>query len=502
MGNKIVMFPKIEKKAVGRGAAYIYIETIASLISGYIFWIIVSKITTSEIIGISSALISFAGIVSVIANIGVPAGVLRFLGRSFSEKKLDEAKKTVLVALLLICMGIAACSLTIVIVQNWIQNIFDFDLPLLLIAILFVCSSALSMLFRSVVISSLNTRSLPIIIISSSIVKLILTVILLLIGTGAVGLTIGFTSAHVITSILLGVFVMRTIFKKSSVNNLFANFFAISKSILVSSIVYWIPFLITTIGSQLGTIVVFGSQGASQAGVYFLALTIITGITNVMNSLFTIALPTLSGLRDYRKRVAWNTIRFSALILLPFTCSLIFYSDEIMGLFGQNYTNGSVSLVMLLLSMLPMVVLSGINTLVYSYGNYRNVLMIGLAVSIPRTLLYFVLVPLYGGTGAAVGYTVGTIIGCLVSLLIARTIGMQIFWKELGIIFIVPTALAFVLAYYQVNFVLGIIATTVLSYLILRKAHIVTGSDLQDLLMILPESFSNRINKFVSKLGI
>jgi len=117
MGSKIVMVPKIEKKAVGRGAAYLYIETIASLISGYIFWIIVSKITTSEIIGISSALISFAGIVSVIANIGVPAGVLRFLGRSFSEKKLDEAKKTVLVAFLLICMGIAACSLTIVIVQ-------------------------------------------------------------------------------------------------------------------------------------------------------------------------------------------------------------------------------------------------------------------------------------------------------------------------------------------------------------------------------------------------
>ena len=135
---------------------------------------------------------------------------------------------------------------------------------------------------------------------------------------------------------------MRTIFKKSSTSNLVARFIAISKSILVSSIVYWIPFLITTIGSQLGTIVVFGSQGANQAGVYFLALTIVTGITDVMNSLFTIALPTLSGLRDYRKRVAWHTIRFSALILLPFTCSLIFYSKEIMELFGQNYTNGSV----------------------------------------------------------------------------------------------------------------------------------------------------------------
>ena len=496
------MVAEFKKKTVGRGDAYIYVESIASLISGYIFWIIMSKITTSETIGIHSALISFASIVSVIASIGVPTGVQRFLGKSFSEKKLDEAKKIVSVALFLICIGITACTLTIIIVQNWIENIFEFDLPLLLIAILFVGSSALSMLFRSVVISSLNTRSLPIIIISSSIVKLILTAILLLIGTGAIGLTIGFTSSHVLSSILLGVLVIRTIFKKSSVSNSVASFIASSKSILVSSIVFWIPFLITTIGSQLGTIVVFGSQGANQAGVYFLALTIVTGITYVMNSLFIIALPTLSGLRDYRKRVAWHTIRFSALILLPFTCSLIFYSEEIMGLFGQNYTSGSASLELLLLSMLPMVVLTGINTLVYSYGNYRDVLMIGLAVSIPRTLLYFVLVPLYGGTGAAVAYTIGTIIGCLVSLEIARKIGMQIFWKELGIIFIVPAALAFAFEYYQVNFILGIIATTALTYLILLKAHIVTKTDIQDLLVILPESLSSRISKLVNKLRI
>ena len=496
------MVEQFNKRTFGRGAAYMYIETIAALISGYIFWIIMSKITTSENIGISSTLLSLAGIVTVVASIGIPTGVQRFLGKNFSDKKLDEAKTLVSVALLLVCMGIAVCSIVILVAQNWIHVIFDFDLELILIAILFIGSSVLTMLFRSVVIASLKTKSLPIIIISSSIVKLVLAAVLLLIGTGTVGLTIGFTSNFVLSSILLGIFVMRTIFKSSHTSNLVARFIAISKSILVSSIVYWIPFLITTIGSQLGTIVVFGSQGANQAGVYFLTLTIVTGITSVMNSLFTIALPTLSGLRDYRKRFAWRAIRFSAIILLPFSCSLIFYSEEIMELFGQNYANGSSSLEILLLSMLPMTVLTGINTLVYSYGNYRDVLIIGLAVSIPRTLLYFVLVPIYGGAGAATGYTVGSIIGCLVSLYISRRIGMQILWKELGIIFIVPTTLAFALAHYQINFILGIIATTALSYVILLKIHIVTSSDVQDLLEILPESFSNRLSKLVNKLGI
>ena len=496
------MVEQFNKRTFGRGAAYIYIETIAALISGYIFWIIMSKITTSETIGISSTLISLAGIVTVVASIGIPTGIQRFIGKSFSDKKLDEAKTFVSVALFLVGMGIAACSIVILITQNWIYEIFDFDLELILIAILYIGSAVLFMLFRSVVISSLKTKSLPIIIISSSIVKVSLAAVLLLIGTGAVGLTIGFTSYYVLSSILLGIFVMRTIFKSSTTSNLVVRFIAISKSILVSSIVYWIPVLITTIGSQLGTIVVFGSQGANQAGVYFLTLTIVTGISVVMNSLFIIALPTLSGLRDHRKRFSWHAIRFSVIILLPFSCSLIFYSNEVMELFGQNYTMGSSSLEILLLSMLPMAVLTGINTLVYSYGNYRDVLFIGLAVSIPRTLLYFVLVPLYGGTGAAVGYTVGSIIGCLISYAIARKVGMQIFWKELGVIFTVPTALAFAFAYYQVNFILGIIATTALTYLILFKAHIVTRSDLQDLLVILPESLSNKLSKFANKLGI
>jgi O-antigen/teichoic acid export membrane protein len=495
------MVAEFKKRTVGRGAAYIYIETIASLISGYIFWVIMSNITTSETIGISSTLVSLASIVAVIANIGIPTGVQRFLGKSFSDKKLEEAKTWVLIALFLITMGIAASSIAILILQNWI-HVFDFDLELIFIAILFVGSSAISMLFRSVIIASLKTKSLPIIIIASSIVKLVLAVALLLIGTGAVGLTIGIASNYVLSSILLGIFVMRTIFKSTSPSNLIERFVANSKSILVSSIVYWIPLLITTIGSQLGTIVVFGSQGAIHAGVYFLTLTIVTGITSVMNSLFTIALPTLSGLRDYRKRFSWHTIRFSAILLLPFSCSLIFYSEEVMQLFGQGYVSGSSSLEILLLSMLPMAVLTGINTLVYSYGNYRDVLVIGLAVSVPRTLLYFVLVPLYGEAGAAAGYTFGAVMGCLVSLVIARKIGMRISWKELGIIFIVPASLAFALNYTHVNFVIGIFATNALSYVILLKTRIVTGSDVRDILEILPENMSNRLAKLVNKLKI
>jgi len=318
------MSPEIKKREVGRGAAYIYVETIASIISGYVFWIILSKIATTETIGISSTVVSFAGIVAVVASIGIPTGVQRFIGKNFSEKDLDEAKAAVITSLILISLGILSCSIAVFAIQHWIHTFFRLDFVLIVIAVMLIASSVISMLFRSVVISSLKTGSLPPIIISSSLFKLVLSIVLVLLGQGAVGLTLGLTFNHILSSLFLGIIVFTRIFSHSNNKKISLNFINNSKKILVSSIVYWIPFLITTVGSYSGTIVVFGAQGSHEAGVYFLALTIVMGLTSVMNSLFTIALPALSALKDYRKRFAWQTVRLSAIILLPFSCSLIF----------------------------------------------------------------------------------------------------------------------------------------------------------------------------------
>lgn len=491
------MTPGIEKRQVGRGAAYIYVETVASIISGYVFWIIMSKIASTETIGVSSTVVSFAGIVAVLASIGVPTGVQRFIGKNFLEKNFDEAKSVVITSLLIVFIGILSCIAAILVTQNWIHTIFKFDFALTMISILLIGASVISMLFRSIVISSLKTGSLPVIIISSSIFKLILSIVLVLLGQGPVGLTLGLTFNHILSSILLGIIVFTKIFPSSSKKKISINFISNAKKILVSSIVYWIPLLITTIGSYLGTIVVFGSEGSQEAGVYFLALTIVTGLTSVMNSLFTIALPTLSALKDYRKRFAWQTIRLSGIILLPFSCSLIFYSKEIMRLLGNDYLIGSSYLEILLLSIFPMIILSGINALVYSYGNYRQVFLIGVAMSIPRTLLYFLLVPPYGGIGAAASYTIGSIIGCIASIMISKKIGMMIYWKDITLLFLLPTAIGFALNYMHVNFIIGILASMAISYILLLKIHVIQKSDIQDSLEILPDSVSAKVMRFI-----
>jgi O-antigen/teichoic acid export membrane protein len=120
-------------------------------------------------------------------------------------------------------------------------------------------------------------------------------------------------------------------------------------------------------------------------------------------------------------------------------------------------------------------------------------------MSVPQTLLYFALVPLYETTGAALGYTIGCIAGCIVSVLIAKKIGLHLFWKELGVIFIVSTSFSYILSSIHLNYIPGILLTIALSYLLLLKINIVTKKDVIDFLEILPEGVANPILKFITK---
>jgi O-antigen/teichoic acid export membrane protein len=501
------------KNAVGQGAAYIYIEAVASIIFGYLFWIIVSKIGSAQIIGTSSAVITIAGIFAYVATIGTDNGILRFLGKSFSEKRLDDTKVFVKASLLLVSAGTLGCIVLILGIKEWIYGSFGIDFSLTVLTILIMGSSAIYALFYSVVTASLKTKVLPKTLIISSSIKLALAIILLSIGTGVLGLTISFAVSNFLSCILLGIVILayfKSPFSQSRISknkeniddrNMNIGFFQASRCLLLASIATWIPSLISIIGSQLGTVIVFGSQGAFQSGIYFISFIIVTGITEIMYSLFVIALPVLSAMKHGRRRFAWQTIRLSLIVALPLSSSLVFYSKEIMQLIGREYVEGTLSLQILLLSVFPTGVSAGINALVYSYGNYRQVLAIGLAMNMPRTVLYFILVPTYGSTGAALSYTIGAAAGLGMSIIIAKKIGMAIFWKTLALALAIPLAAGFILQSFEVNYIFAISCTLLVSYVMLFKLKVITKPDLQVFLSLLPYGVSDSIIRLYRKIG-
>jgi O-antigen/teichoic acid export membrane protein len=482
----------VSKTEIGRGAAFLYIEAVTMLFSGYFFWLVMSKITTPTIIGSSSALISLAAIFSTVITVGVPSGVQRFLGKSFSQQKLEDTKLFVKGSLLLVSAGIFVSSLIMLVARDWIYVLFRVDFASLVVSILLIGSTALSLLLRSIVVASLKTKIITIVSIISTVAKFAIAVILVLMGTGALGITIGFTSFPILTSVLLIFTTVMILFKLPTQNKPASTLSHALKNLLTVSMTFWIPSVIATIGFQLGTIVVFGTQGAYQAGLYFVALSIVTGISLVMTVLSTIAFPAMSAMTDGRKRMAWRIIKLTLITTLPFSSAIIFYSREIMQLFGAGYIEGSSTLEILLLSILPNAIVGGITILVFSYGNNKQVLMLGLASSLPRTILYFLLVPIYGGVGAAITYLIGSLIGFVLSIIIAKKVKMRVLWKDLGYVILIPTILAFLLYYIGINYIIGIVLTLVISYLIFLKIRIIDKYDLADFIGLLPKDVGAR----------
>jgi len=430
--------------------------------------------------------------------VGVPNGVQRFLGKSFADNCLEDAKVFVKASILLVSIGIVGSSVLLLFFGDWILSNYDIDLFLIIFAVLLVVTTCLTSLFRGVIISSLKTRILPVTSIISGVVKIGLGIILISIGTDVLGVMIGFTSFTVLSSILLGINVIM-IFRESEKKSEIKLKDSI-KNTFSASVVNWIPELIRRPGIHLGTIVMFGFQGASLAGIYFIAFSVFNAILVITSVLLIIGFPIISGMQSGRKKLVWRLTKISLVFGLPISSIIMFFANDILQVFGKAYSDeGSFALEIMLFSMLPIVLSLGVRTLVYAYGNYRQVLAIGLGQNLPRIILYFILIPMYGASGAALSFTAGSVIGLVVSLFIAKKVGLKIFGKDLGIIFAIPTGLAFVLSHYEVNFGISIVTILFVSYIAYLRIGIIKSEDLNDAITILPKKISGPTLKILKK---
>jgi O-antigen/teichoic acid export membrane protein len=384
----------------------------------------------------------------------------------------------------------------ILVFKQWLTPAFGLDLTVILILLIGI--SVIVNLLRNILIASLKTKSLPKIMVISSIIRIVLTIFLVILGTGAAGITLGYFIGFASAAVLLSLTLVTSLIpiKGHSTISLFQG----CKSILVASLPSWIPRVLAVVGAHLGTVVVFGTQGANQAGSYFIAMAIFYAIDAIKNSLFYVAFPIVSAMDDERKRFVWRIIKMSLVVSLPISSTAIVYSSEILGLIGPNYVQASIPLKIILLSILPITFLMGISTLVYSYGNYWQVFAMGLGLNVPRVLLYFTLVPSFGSTGAALAFTTGSLIGFIVSIFIARKIGMMILWKELGFIFVIPSSIAFTVGYFNLIYIIGIPFILSLSVLLMIATRVLSRSEVQESLEILPDRIGKPLLKILNKL--
>ncbi len=474
--------PKLAKESqlgfgrVVRGAFYLYVSTLITSVLGYVYWLVVSKLTSPEVVGLASTAVSVAVIAYSFTVLGIPTGIQRFFGKAYSEKDFDSLRvyfSTGFTVLLLVS-GVFMC--LIIFLRGWLAEFTGLPVKLLVVVGLLTFTSSLYPLFYGFFISVLRTDLIMYVNFAGSFGRLVVGVLLVLVGFGAFGVAFGYFTLSLISLLVYLVLVFRFI----GLPRLKIYFGWVGELFKAGS-VNWLPNVVQVLGLNFGVVAVYGFQGAFHAGLYFIAYAFASVVLAIPMSFLGVMFPVLSGMEDGRKKASWRAIRLTLAVVVPVATVLAVYSRFVLGFFGSSYVDAWLILTILLVGVAPFAIIQGVNVLAYAYGLYRLVLILGIVVSLPRTLLYLVLTPLFGGVGAAEAFLVGTISGLVGVVFISRRIGLMLDRFSLVLVFLVPLVLGLISYFAGLWWFLGIPLILLLSLLAYTKLRIICKEDIVEI---------------------
>ena len=458
-------------KGVVRGGFWLYGSSLVNNFSGFLYWMVISAIAGSEVIGFTSATVGFASLINGLLALGVGAGLRRFLGYCIGLNDRDCLSRYLWSTVLFTAIVYVVAGSVLLLLGSMGVGFWSYSPSMLCIAG-FLVLLGMSQSLQAFLVSLLKTDVLFMGTVVGNVLKFVVGVSLVYLGFGWVGAAIGYMFIGITNFFVSMAYVLYSIgFKPVFSLDALVN-------VLRAGIVSWLPGIIVLAGQWLGVLFVFGSSGAVETGYYYIAYAISGAVLGVSTSMLSLLLPVLSGMGDGRKRAASQVLRISMLFMVPVAVFVAVYPWLPLGLLGEEYIVASNILIVLLLGSVPLAITMCISNLVYAYGLYRMVLLIGLVQNVPRIVSYLILVPRYGGLGAALSFTIGTYSGLLYVLYAMHYIRFNLDARTLGKVIAIPLGLGLMSYILRLHWVIGLVAVAS-SYLFYMKLGILSRKDLR-----------------------
>lgn len=333
-------------EVISKGALIIIIGLFISKLLTYIYRLIIARFLGPESYGLISLGFSVVGIFALVAALGIPNGILRYVSYYKGKKDLTKINETVSFGFkLTFCLSLVAGVLlfflsdliSINVFHNteliWILKLFSITVPVLVLA---YSTEMLIQAFQAVKYL-VYTRY-----IGENIIKVGLTVILFLVGLKLLGAVIAYMIAITISLILMIYFIHKKIYH---LPNIFKNYAPIKKEILFFSIPLLLSNLFIYTFLWVDTIILGYFTKADVVGIYNAAVPSAKLIYFVPVAILTLYTPVLIENYAKLKRISgslYKTInKWIFLINLPIMLLLISFSKPFLKIFfGEVYAVG------------------------------------------------------------------------------------------------------------------------------------------------------------------
>jgi len=158
---------------------------------------------------------------------------------------------------------------------------------------------------------------------------------------------------------------------------------------------------------------------------------------------------------------------------------IVVNSKEILSLMGHEYSHASGALAILSIGLIPTLLVRSTSSLVYAYGLYSYVTVLGMATNIPRIALYTPLVREMSDLGAALAFFIGSMTGFVASIVIARRVGFKFEWKDITLS-LTAYAIFIIFKLIKMPWILSLLISTIVSFIAFSRLGLITKEDLKE----------------------
>ncbi len=379
-------------------AIYLMATSAASALLGLVFWIIVARLYAPENVGLASAVISAAGLMAMIANLGLGYGLIRFLSQSGKNANsllnscFTVGSLAAIVTALIFLGGLGFWSPALLFLR---QN------PVLFITFVILTSSlTLIALVGDVFIAERRARF----ILANSLIHGLLklpAVILLGLAFHAFGIFASWALSLCVAS-LLGIFLFLPRVRAGYHPRFTINRGVIGKVVHFSSANYMANFVSMAPGFILPLMIV--NLLGAEINAYFYIAWMIGFLLFGVSGAVSMSLFAEGSYDETRLRVVLRqSLKLTFLILVPAVILILAIGDKLLILFGTPYSqSGTMLLRILAISALP----SAINSIYLSIKRVEKKLTTIIALTgflaVSILVLSYVLLPYLGINGVGI----------------------------------------------------------------------------------------------------
>ncbi|HEU4914293.1 MAG TPA: lipopolysaccharide biosynthesis protein [Candidatus Saccharimonadales bacterium] len=401
----------IRRNTLALNALYLMLSTFVLAGSGFVFWTVVARTYDAAAVGLATAMLSVAGLLSLLSQAGFDTTFVRFLPSA--EHKGDYINSGfVLVALTATLLGVGSA-----VVLPRLSPSLDIltSLPVAAGFVLFSVVTALGTLVNAVFLAS---KRAGYILMANTALGLAKITLPLVIAHGEAVVIVLLASAAQVVGLFFGVLRLRRCYgyRFAPVLKLevLRAVWAYSSSMYAAGILNLLP------PTLLPLLVVHFLKPAAAA-YYYMAFTIAGVLYAIaygsMQSMFAEGSHNQMALRSYVIRSA----RMAGLLLLPSVGVLMVCGPGILSLFGSDYTQQATPVLQLFAaSALPVAVYSALGAIFKVTKNLRAGITMNAVYAVCVLGISYLALPVYGLVGVGWAWFGGNVVACLTGVMFVR----------------------------------------------------------------------------------